>query len=113
MADTTDIKKEKLLKALEKSLGIVSHACKAAKVCRDSHYRWLKEDKEYKKKVDDLSNLALDLAESKLHKQIQESNLTAIIFFLKCKGKERGYIEKNEISIPDGITITVNEKGIS
>lgn len=113
MADITDRKKRDLLKALEKSLGIVSHACKAAKVSRESHYKWYREDEDYKKQVDELNNLALDLAESKLHKQIQESNLTAIIFFLKCKGKERGYIEKNEISIPDGITITVNEKGIS
>ncbi len=32
----------------------------------------------------------LDIAEGKLFEQIQDSNMTAIIFFLKNKGKGRG-----------------------
>ncbi len=36
----------------------------------------------------------LDLGEVKLFEAVQKGNLTAIIFFLKCKGKKRGYVEK-------------------
>lgn len=36
----------------------------------------------------------LDLGEVKLFEAVQKGNLTAIIFFLKCRGKKRGYIEK-------------------
>jgi predicted transcriptional regulator len=38
----------------------------------------------------------LDLAESQLQKKIKEGNMTAIIFFLKTQGKQRGYVEKGE-----------------
>lgn len=36
----------------------------------------------------------LDLGEVKLFEAVQKGNMTAIIFFLKCRGKKRGYIEK-------------------
>lgn len=36
----------------------------------------------------------LDLGEDKLFEAVQKGNMTAIIFFLKCRGKKRGYIEK-------------------
>jgi hypothetical protein len=41
--------------------------------------------------------LLLDLAESKLAENIKDNDNTAIIFYLKTKGKKRGYIERNEV----------------
>jgi hypothetical protein len=101
MSDTSDTKKSILYTALEKSLGVVSTACKNAGVSRDSFYRWCKEDEEFKAKVDDLKNVSLDFAESKLLEQINSGNTTAIIFFLKTQGKNRGYIETHEVSSSD------------
>tara|TARA_R110001606_G_scaffold85719_7_gene194314 strand:- start:1229 stop:1606 length:378 start_codon:yes stop_codon:yes gene_type:complete len=98
-SDTTDTLKKKLLQALEKSLGVVTTACKSAGVSRDTHYRWMKEDDDYRAGVDDLGNVALDFAESKLHEQIMEGNVASVIFFLKCKGKVRGYVERQEIKL--------------
>ncbi len=40
---------------------------------------------------------ALDFMESRLLKAIDKGNVTAIIFYLKTKGKDRGYIEPQEI----------------
>lgn len=100
-SDISDTKKSNLLKALEKSLGVVSSACKSAKVSRDSFYRWYKEDEGFKSKVDDLKNVSLDFAESKLIEQMNSGNITAIIFFLKTQGKKRGYIETHEVSSAD------------
>ena len=91
-------KKAKMLKALEKSLGVVTTACKMAKVGRTTYYEWLDKDPEFKKAVDDFNNIALDFAESKLYELIQEGNVTATIFYLKTKGKKRGYIERQEIA---------------
>ena len=91
-----DINKKKMLEALEKTLGIVTTACKQVGIGRATHYRWLEEDEEYRKAAKDVENVALDFAESKLHSQIADNNPTSTIFFLKTKGKGRGYIEKVE-----------------
>jgi len=91
-----------MLDALEKSLGVVTAACKAVGIGRTTHYLWMQEDAEYRAAVEGLSDVALDFAESQLHKQIKEGNSTATIFFLKTKGKKRGYIERQEVEVASG-----------
>ena len=115
MNKSRHIKKESILEALEKSLGVVTMACKSADVPRSTYYKWLKEDEEFTKAVKDIENIALDFGESQLHKQIGDGNTSATIFFLKTKGKKRGYIGRNELDITSGdepIKINVNIKGI-
>ena len=99
----TDILKRSLLKALEKSLGIVTSACKRAGCSRETFYKYCKEDDDFKVKVDELANVALDFAESHLHKQIEGGVPSSTIFYLKTKGKSRGYIEKQELDITGNI----------
>jgi len=94
-------KKKALLEALEKSLGVITQACKMAGVHRSTHYEWMKSDAEYKAAVDELSEVALDFAESKLHKLIDQGNPAATIFYLKTKGKHRGYVERQEIAVAE------------
>jgi len=96
---TNDIHKKAMIEALEKSLGIVTTACKSVGISRETHYRWLREDEEYRKQVEDISDVALDFAESQLHKQIQNGEVSSTIFYLKTKGKKRGYIEKQEMDL--------------
>jgi len=98
--------KKAMLKALEKSLGVVTSAAKIAGINRGTHYDWLNTDPEYFKAVAELDNITLDFAESQLHKQVKEGNTTATIFLLKTKGKKRGYVERQEISHHGGIPIT-------
>tara|TARA_A100001201_G_scaffold142227_1_gene139828 strand:- start:607 stop:966 length:360 start_codon:yes stop_codon:yes gene_type:complete len=103
----TEQHKKALLEALEKSLGVVTTACKRVGVGRTTYYDWYNSDPEFKKEVDDLQNVALDFAESQLHKQIAENSTTATIFYLKTKGKKRGYIERQEITGADGVPTNV------
>lgn len=91
--------KKAMIAALEKSLCVVTTACKTVGIDRKTHYNWMNDDPEYKKMVDDLQNITLDFAESQLHKQIKQGNTTATIFLLKTKGKKRGYIERSEVKI--------------
>ena len=115
MDKSRHIKKESLLKALEKSLGIVTVACKNADVPRSTYYKWIKEDDQFAKEVKDIENIALDFAESQLHKQIGSDNTSATIFYLKTKGKRRGYIERSELDLTSGdepIKINVNIRGV-
>jgi hypothetical protein len=104
--DKTNTKKEALIKALEKTLGIVTSACTLAKVSRSQHYHWMNNDPEYKRSVTDLENIALDFAESHLHDLIKEGSPAATIFFLKTKGKRRGYIETTAIEVTEKKPLT-------
>ena len=93
----SNINKKAMIDAMSKTLGIVTSACKAVGITRQTHYRWMKEDPEYKAQIEELDNVALDFAESSLHKQIKDGNTTATIFYLKTKGKRRGYVERQEV----------------
>ena len=99
----TEHHKKALLEALRKTLGIVTNACEKVGVGRTTYYDWYNNDEEFKNKVDDLQNVALDFAESQLHKQIAGQSTPATIFYLKTKGKKRGYIERQEITGADGM----------
>ena len=89
--------KKALLEALEKSLGVVTTACKLVGVTRTTFYQYVKDDPEFAEAVKDIDDVTIDFAESQLHKQIKDGNTTATIFYLKTKGKKRGYVEKTEI----------------
>ena len=98
----TEHHKKAMLDALEKSLGVVTSACKSVGIGRTTFYDWMNTDEEFKKQVNDIQNIALDYAESHLHKQIKDGSTSATIFYLKTKGKNRGYIERQEITGVDG-----------
>lgn len=108
MTKTDRYKKKAMLAALEKSLGVVTNACRKVGVSRDTFYRWLKEDEDFKRKVEDVSEMSLDFAESKLYKLIADENVTAILFYLKTKGKHRGYKESVEHS--GGLVVNISGK---
>ncbi len=102
MNKSRHIKKESLLESLEKSLGVVTIACKNAKIPRSTYYKWLKDDEDFREQVKQIENVALDFAESQLHQQIADNSTAATIFFLKTKGKTRGYTERSELDVTSG-----------
>lgn len=97
-SERIDKNKSNMIEALDKAFGIVSKACEMVGISRQTHYRWMKEDEEYKDQVDDIQDVALDFAENALLKQIQQGNTAATIFYLKTRGKKRGYIEQAGVS---------------
>jgi len=109
MSNKTKHNKKQLLEALESSLAIVTTACKKVGVSRKTYYDYYKTDPEFKASVDDLSNVALDFAESHLHKQIKNGIPASTIFYLKTKGKKRGYIEKSQIEVSESISSIIFE----
>lgn len=95
----SDTLKKTLLECLDKSLGIVSHACKKANTTRKTFYQYCQEDANFKLEVDDIAEKAIDFAESKLLESIKNGSDTATIFYLKTKGKRRGYVERTETEL--------------
>lgn len=94
---TTKNRKKAMIEALRKTLGIVTPACDIVGINRITYYRWMEKDEKFREQVRDIDNIALDFAESQLHKQIKNGEVSSTIFFLKTKGKSRGYIEKSEV----------------
>ena len=105
----SDINKKAMIKALEKTLGVITTACQSVGIARSTFYEWYNKDEEFKKEVDSISEMALDFAESALFKQIQANNPTSTIFYLKTKGKKRGYTERQEIEHSGKIDIKPKE----
>ena len=102
-------KKDTFLQCLRSSLGHISKACEASKISRGTYYLWI-EDKEFKERVDAVNEGLVDHVEHQLLKKIDMGDTTAIIFYLKTKGKNRGYVEKQEVSISKPIEdINFNE----
>ena len=99
--------KKALLEALEKTLGIVTTACKLVGVDRGTFYRYVNEDEDFAKAVKDVENITFDFVESQLHKQIKDNNTASTIFYAKTKMKNRGYVERQEITGADSGEVTI------
>jgi len=110
---TNTIKKKAMIEALTKSLGIVSTACSSVGINRSTHYDWLKSDPDYHEQCNAVSEQAHDFVESQLFNQIQDGNTTATIFYMKCKMRSRGYVEKQDVNLntnrPDLSSLSTDE----
>jgi len=93
---TSKKRKEKFLEALREAKGNVSLACEISGIPRRTYYNWLKNEK-FKSEVDKISEEAIEFVENKLMERIEKGDLGAIIFFLKTKGKHRGWSERLEV----------------
>ncbi len=102
------VQQAKMIKALEASYSNVTEAVKEVGICRATHYGWIDKNIHYKKEVEDLNEGLLDRAENILMGRLSESD-TALIFYLKTRGKKRGYVERTEQEIKG----EVNVKGYS
>ena len=87
-------KKQEMIQQMSGSLGNIALSCKNVGISRQTHYNWLQSDPEYARDIQDVEEASIDFAESKLKQQIDSGNTTATIFFLKTKGKSRGYTEE-------------------
>ena len=92
--------KKAFLEAFKKCGGIIAQACKEAGIAsRQTIYNWFKSDPDFKAACDEAAEIALDMAESALLRNIQAGDTKAIKFYLMCKGKSRGYDPRQEIDI--------------
>lgn len=94
--------KEKFLEVFAAKLGNVSNACEAASVSRKTFYNWKNDDEEFAQNVNEIEEGLIDFAESKLFENIKGNKTNEILFYLKTKGKSRGYVERQEHQIEGG-----------
>lgn len=98
VSQATKTSKKRMIKALQENRGLVTYASKACRIARSTHYKWLKEDEDYAKEVSSVEDLVLDQIENSALDMIADGKNPAVtIFYLKTKGKKRGFIEKSEV----------------
>lgn len=99
--------KKNLLAVLDthkKAYGNVTVTCDVHNISRDSFYKWKKKYQWFADKVEENTESTIDYVESKLIQNIGKNKEASIFFYLKTKGKHRGYIERTE-----NVTKTVDE----
>ena len=105
---------KRFLEALRGTAGNVSEACLVTGTARATHYVWRKTP-AYAEAVEEVEEACLDRAESALFRLIEEGSVPAVIFYLKTKGKRRGYSEKIDVEAvaasPLPIFVTIRETG--
>ena len=90
-------------------MGNISKACAALSIGRCAHYEFLEKYEDYRQEFNYVQEDILDFVEQKLLQKINgilvqgkkdiyeiPPDTIACIFYLKTKGKHRGYIERTE-----------------
>lgn len=107
---------KQIIDALNKSGGIVAGAAKMLGMNRSALSRRIGKSPELKAAYEDVQESTLDLVESKLLGEIQGGNITAMIFYLKCKGKKRGFVERYELQdaeeMPSKVEVEIKDCSI-
>ena len=72
---------------------------------------WRDGDPNFAEKVYEIQEERIDFAETKLMEKIADGNIIAILFFLKCQGKARGWLEEQKINVESRLK-TLSKKQI-
>lgn len=108
MDSKRDNLKVQFLKAYPKKACNISRTCESLGMKRTTYYHWRKTDADFAHECEMAEESLIDLAETQLFRNIREGKETSLIFFLKCKAKKRGYIEKQEFEHSGKIDTVVN-----
>ena len=91
-----DILKRKLIEAMEKSLGVITSACKSCECSRQTYYDFMREDEEFKKAIENLKQISHDFVLTQLYKNIEKGKEASVFFYMKT---QMGWIEKTKMDI--------------
>lgn len=89
-------KKYDFLLALKNGF-LISDACRECGISRRTYNYWMNNDPDFAEEARFLEEEILDVVERSLYKKIVvENNLNAMLFYLRTKGRERGWIEDKD-----------------
>jgi hypothetical protein len=92
------MEKAQFLESLKLKFGNATEAAKAINISRQAAYLWRRDDPVFAEGWDEIVEGLKDFTESKLLINISRGKEASIFFFLKCRAKERGYIERVDVN---------------
>ena len=109
------IPKEQLIDAIKKNAGIVSGILRTLekdykiKVTRNAIYERKYSDPDVADAFTEAEETVLDVAENRVVTAVNNGERWAVTFYLKTKGRKRGYAERQEIVGADGQPIQITD----
>ena len=85
------LNKEMVKSALLKNKGLYTLTARDLKICRNTLFKYLKDNPDLQNYIDEITEGTLDEAEAVLIQLIKKRDLRAIMYFLNAKGINRGY----------------------
>lgn len=89
--ERTKIDKKDLIKIFKAKLCNISATCDAANISRQTFYSYMEKDKKFETAVENAKEGLIDFAETKMMEGINNGDSSLIQFFLRTKGRKRGY----------------------
>jgi hypothetical protein len=89
---------EQMADAIKKGRGILAAAATSLGCTRQTVAAYIERYPTVKAAHDEARESTIDFVESRLLKNIDSGDTTAMIFYLKTQGKRRGYVERTETS---------------
>ena len=98
MANTDKFTVEQVEEALWQAAGLRYGAAEKLKCSPSTVTNYIKRHKRLQRAIEEAKESTLDMAEAQLINLMKDGDRTAIIFFLKTQGKDRGYVERQELT---------------
>lgn len=98
---------KRIIKALQEAHGLTTVAAKKAGVTHQTLQRYIRDFPTVAEAKKESQETLLDFAESTLYQKIRDGETASLLFFLKCQGKARGYVERSEITGANGGPVEV------
>ena len=99
---------EEMIAAIERAEGNLSDAARYLGCVRQTVHNYVNKFVTVRQAYDNANEQFLDECEGQLRKLVRRGVFPAVVFALKTKGKSRGYVERQEISGPEGKQLTIN-----
>lgn len=108
---TTDEEKvNKILAALDKCKGHIGDTATALGVERTTLWRWRKKDPVLNMMIDELSvDIVRDRLIDIINGKAEANTTSAVLFYLKCRGKKQGWSEKADFLDEKDESLTIDE----
>jgi hypothetical protein len=98
---------QQVIDVLKATRGMVYLAAESLGCSHVTVYNYIKRHPSIRLAWESFSGQVGDIAETRLFDAIERDESWAIAFYLKTKGKNRGYVERKEVSGKDGGKIQV------
>lgn len=110
MKNAQRITNQAMVEALIASKGLISLAARRLGCSRQTIYNRAKRVQKVQQAIDDAREELVDIAELKLRDKIMDGEAWAVSLVLRTLGRNRGYVERQEVTGADGGPVVVDDE---